>query len=264
MAGRVYIVGAGPGNAELLTLKALRVLRQADVVIYDRLVGDDILAFVRPSATLLYAGKEDGFHSVTQQEINRLILRYAEAGLSVVRLKGGDPFVFGRGAEEALFLASHGVEFEIIPGISSATGVPLYAGIPLTHRGVASSFVVVTGREADFKKRSSIDFSALARIDTVVFLMAVSSRREVAARLIKGGRRPEEPVAFIEEGTRKAQRVVLSTLDKVATDPPDVRPPAIFIVGEVVMLRDSLKWFEYLHEQVDRDYRTIGYSMERP
>ncbi len=264
MAGRVYIVGAGPGDPELLTIRAFKILRKADVVIYDRLVGKDILACVKPSAMLFYAGKEDGYHSLTQNSINRLLFTYAEKGYTVVRLKGGDPFVFGRGGEEAFFLASKGVAFEVVPGITSAIGVPIYAGIPLTYRGVASSFAVVTGREAEFKKESSINFDSLAGIDTLVFLMAVSSRKEIATRLIRSGRDPLEPVAFVEEGTTERQRVVLSTLEDVATDPPEVRPPAIFVVGRVVMFRKKLEWFERKDYREERFYEEIGYSMEQP
>ncbi len=259
MAGGVYIVGAGPGDPELLTIKALKILRKADVVIYDRLVGKEILACAKPSALLLYVGKEDGHHSLTQSKISKLLVKYAEKGYTVVRLKGGDPFVFGRGGEEALFLASKGIPFEVVPGITSAIGVPIYAGIPLTYRGVASSFAVVTGREAEFKKESTIDFGSLSGIDTLVFLMAVSSRKEIARRLIKGGRDTAEPVAFIEEGTTDAQRVVLSTLGEVATSPPLVRPPAIFLVGRVVMFREKLGWFGRRDYGEVRFYDGIGY-----
>ncbi len=265
MTGRVYIVGAGPGDPELLTIKAFRILHSADVVIYDRLVGKDILACVKPSALLLYAGKEDGHHSLSQNSINKLLLSYARKGYTVVRLKGGDPFVFGRGGEEAMFLASRGIPFEVVPGITSAVGVPIYAGIPLTYRGVSSSFAVVTGREAEFKKESAIDFGSLSGIDTVVFLMAVSSRRKIAERLIQAGRPPGEPVAFIEEGTTDAQRVVLSTLEEVATTPPEVRPPAVFVVGKVVMFRERLKWFEKrVHTGQESFHEGIGYIMEQP
>lgn len=196
--GKVYLVGAGPGDIELLTLKAYRLISSADVILYDRLVNPEVLLLTRPDCELVYVGKEDRKHTIGQEKINELLLQYAHTREIVVRLKGGDPFVFGRGGEEALFLAQHGIDFEIVPGISSAIAVPAYAGIPLTFRGISSSFAVITGHEDPKKKNSSIDWESLKGINTLVFLMAVSNRQEIARRLIEVGREPDEPTAFVE------------------------------------------------------------------
>ncbi len=242
--GKVYLVGAGPGDMELLTLKAYRLIRSADVILYDRLVNPEVLLLANPSCELVYVGKEDGKHLMEQEKINELLLKYAQIKEVVVRLKGGDPFVFGRGGEEALFLAQHGIEFEVVPGVSSAIAVPAYAGIPLTFRGVSSSFAVITGHEDPKKKNSSIDWDSLKGINTLVFLMAVSNRQEVAKRLIEVGRDPKEPVAFIEKGTTSEQRVVITSLEELSKYPPEVKPPAVMVVGKVVELKDYLAWFE--------------------
>ncbi len=245
MAGKVYLVGAGPGDPELLTVKALRVVKQADVILYDRLINPDILLEANPSCKLIYVGKEDGKHTLDQDRINDLLLSHGRSDSVVVRLKGGDPLVFGRGGEEALLLARSGVPFEIVPGITSAVSVPAYAGIPVTCRGISSSFAVITGHEAPHKKKN-IDWESLKGlkgIDTLVFLMGVTNRQSIATRLIEMGRDSAEPVAFIENGTTPNQTVVLSTLGEVSDDPPPVSPPAVFIVGEVVRLREELKWF---------------------
>ncbi len=240
--GKVYIVGAGPGDPELLTLKALKVLRLADVVLYDRLVNEEILDFVNERAKLVYVGKEDGKHTIPQEEINRLLVYYAQLYENVVRLKGGDPFIFGRGGEEAEFLSKFGISFEIVPGVSSFYAVPEYFGIPLTHREISSSFAVVTGHEAAGKQKK-IDWKAFKDIETLVILMGVKNRQKIAKELIKAGRKEEEPVAFIEKGTTKEQRIVISTLKEVAENPPEVKPPAVFVVGEVVKLHNILKDF---------------------
>lgn len=238
--GKVYLVGAGPGELELLTLKAYRLIKSADVVLYDRLVNPEILLLAKPECQLIYVGKEEGKHTIEQEKINELLLHYAHTKEVVVRLKGGDPFVFGRGGEEALFLAELGVEVEVVPGISSATSVPAYAGIPITFRGLSSSFAVITGHEDPKKERSNIDWESLKGINTLVFLMAVSNRQEIAKKLIKAGRDPKEPVAFIERGTTRKQRVVITDLYELANDPPEVNPPAVMIVGWVVKLRKYL------------------------
>lgn len=250
--GKVYIVGAGPGDPELLTLKAYRLIKSADVVLYDRLVNPQILSFAKPQCQLVYVGKEDGKHTIEQEKINKLLLHYAHTKEVVVRLKGGDPFVFGRGGEEALFLAQQGVEVEIVPGISSATSVSAYAGIPITFRGLSSSFAVITGHEDPNKGRTSIDWESLKGINTLVFLMAVSNRKEIARRLIEVGRDPKEPVAFIERGTTKEQRVVITDLYELANDPPEVNPPAVMIVGWVVKLRKYLMQVINKVEEVQR------------
>jgi len=238
--GKVYLVGAGPGDPELLTIKAMKVLANADVVLYDRLVSGEVLRFVKPQCKLVYVGKEDGKHTIPQERINELLAYYAGIYESVVRLKGGDPFVFGRGGEEAIFLAVRGIPFEVVPGVSSVYAVPAYGGIPLTFRGIASSFVVVTGHEATGKERR-VDWRAFKDIDTIVVLMGVRNRQRIARELISLGRDPSQPVAFVERGTTEDQRVVISTLREVSENPPEVNPPAVMIIGEVVRLHALLK-----------------------
>mgnify|MGYP001772982541 FL=1 len=242
--GKVYLVGAGPGDPELLTLKALRLIKSADVILYDRLINQEILLFAKPDCELVYVGKEDGKHTIEQEKINELLLKYAHTREVVVRLKGGDPFIFGRGGEEALFLVEHGIEFEVVPGVSSFYSVPAYAGIPITFRGISSSFAVITGHEDPRKERSSIDWKSLKGINTLIVLMGVSRRKEIARRLIEIGRDPKEPVAFIENGTTERQRVILTDLYELSTNPPEVSPPAIMVVGSVVRLRENLSWYE--------------------
>jgi len=244
--GKVYIVGAGPGDPELLTLKALRLIKSADVILYDRLINQEILLFAKPDCELVYVGKEDGKHTIEQEKINELLLKYAHTREVVVRLKGGDPFIFGRGGEEALFLAEHGIEFEVVPGVSSFYSVPAYAGIPITFRGISSSFAVITGHEDPRKERSSIDWESLKGINTLIVLMGVSRRKEIARRLIEIGRDPKEPVAFIENGTTERQRVILTDLYELSTNPPEVSPPAIMVVGSVVRLREKLVSFNFV------------------
>lgn len=244
--GKVYLVGAGPGDPELLTLKALRLIKSAEVILYDRLINQEILLFAKPECELVYVGKEDGKHTIEQEKINELLLRYAHTKEVVVRLKGGDPFIFGRGGEEALFLAEHGIEFEIVPGVSSFYSVPAYAGIPITFRGISSSFAVITGHEDPKKEKSSIDWESLKGINTLIVLMGVSRRKEIAKRLIEVGRDPKEPVAFIENGTTERQRVILTDLYELSTNPPEVSPPAIMVVGEVVRLREKLVSFNFV------------------
>ena len=237
--GKVYLVGAGPGDPELLTLRAVRVISEADVILYDRLVNERVLSYARSDCRLVYVGKEEGRHALSQEEINRLLVYYAGVCERVVRLKGGDPFVFGRGGEEVLYLEEHGIPYEIVPGVSSAYAVPACAGIPLTFRGIASSFAVVTGHECAGKRRR-VSWRSFRDIDTLVILMGVGNRQRIARELLEAGRDPSEPVAFVERGTTEDQRVVLSTLGEVAENPPEVRPPAVMVVGEVVRLRERI------------------------
>ncbi len=243
MAGKVYLVGAGPGDPELLTLKAYRVIKSADVILYDRLINQEILELAKPDCKLVYVGKEDGKHLKKQEEINHLLLYYARRYDTVVRLKGGDPFVFGRGGEEAIFLRKYRIDFEVVPGITSAVSVPAYAGIPITHRGLASSFAVITGHESPEKKQSSIDWKSLKGIDTLVFLMCVSNRKHIAKKLIEAGRNPDEPVAFIHRGTTEHQTVVETTLKELIEKDIDIKPPSVMVVGKVVKLRNLIDWF---------------------
>jgi len=237
---KVYLVGAGPGDIGLITLKALRALQTSDVIFYDRLVNKDILNYTRKDAELIYVGKENGYHSIEQDEINQMILHYAKNGFIVSRLKSGDPFVFGRGAEEAIFLKENGIDFEIIPGVSSAIAVPAHAYIPLTHREVSSSFAVITGHKLN-GGLNHIKWDKIVGIDTLVFLMGVSSRQEIAKHLIKAGRDENESVAFIEDGFGPNEKTIITTLKMLAISYVEVSSPAVMVVGDVVNLRQRLE-----------------------
>ena len=241
--GRVCLVGAGPGDPGLLTVRALERLREAEVVIYDRLVNPAILAEAPPEALRIFAGKRVGSHCLPQAAINALLIHHAEAGRLVVRLKGGDPFVFGRGGEEALALSEAGISFEVVPGISSAIAVPAYAGIPVTHRGVAASFAVLTGHEDPSKAGDAVDWSRLATaVDTLVVLMAVGTFPRIVRALLTNGRPPETPVALIRWGTTEAQEVRVGTLADIVGRARGLESPVVAVIGEVVRLRDRLDW----------------------
>jgi uroporphyrin-III C-methyltransferase len=238
--GKLYLIGAGPGDAELLTLKAARILAECDVVLYDRLVNRDVLAFARGDAELIYVGKHEGEQGRAQAHICDLIRSHALSGKTVGRLKGGDPLVFGRGAEEWQVAADDGIEVELIPGITSAVAVPGLAGIPLTYRGVSQSFAVITGH---CHEGLSHDWARYAAIDTLVVLMGVTNREHIAAALVAAGRNTNEPVAFIERGTLDGERVVEGTLANVAAGEMEVRSPAVLVIGDVVRLRGKLAIF---------------------
>jgi uroporphyrinogen III methyltransferase / synthase len=241
--GKVYLVGAGPGDPGLLTVRGLELLRRADVIVYDQLVNPVLLEEALPGAIKIFAGKQAGRHCIAQAEINEVLIGYARLGHDVLRLKGGDPFVFGRGGEEAEALADAGVPFEIVPGVSSAVAVPAYAGIPLTHRKFASSFAVVTGHEAR-KAQSSVDWSKLATaVDTLVILMGLTNLPIIVANLLKHGRSPETPVAVIRMGTTGEQESVLGSLADIVEKSAAIEPPALIVVGDVVSLADKLDWF---------------------
>lgn len=235
---KVYLTGAGPGDPDLLTVKAARLIAHADVVIYDRLVSAEILALARPGALLIFGGKQQGEQERIQNEIQELLLAHAAPGRLVVRLKGGDPMVFGRGAEEWSFLASHGIDVELVPGISSALAVPSLAGIPPTLRGVAVSFAVITGHRQNMEPQ---EWARYLMVDTLVVLMGIENRQQIARNLIRAGRNSEEPVAFIERGSTDRERVVLSKLSEVARGQVDVESPAVFVIGQVVRMRAHLK-----------------------
>ena len=235
---KVYLTGAGPGDPDLLTVKAARLIAQADVVIYDRLVSAEILALARPGALLLFGGKQQGEQERIQTKIQELLLAHAVPGRVVVRLKGGDPMVFGRGAEEWSFLASHGIDVELVPGISSALAVPSLAGIPPTLRGVAVSFAVITGHRQNMEPQ---EWARYLMVDTLVVLMGIENRQQIARNLIQAGRNSEEPVAFIERGSTDRERVVISKLSEVARGQVDVASPAVFVIGQVVRMRTHLK-----------------------
>ncbi len=228
------MIGAGPGDVELLTLKAARILGECDVVLYDRLTTPEVLALAKPGAELIYVGKHDGEQEREQARIFELILEHAAAGKAVARLKGGDPLVFGRGAEEWDIAKEHGFEVELIPGISSAIAVPGLAGIPLTYREVSRSFAVVTGH---WKSGTNMDWTSYARIDTLVVLMGTKQRASIAEALIAAGRSALEPVAFVEQGSMPNQRVVETDLGTLAKGNVEVNGPAVMVVGEVVRQR---------------------------
>ncbi len=247
MTGIVHLVGAGPGDPGLLTVRAVELLGAADVVLYDRLIPPEALAHARPGAELVYVGKEGEGPQFPQDDTHRLLLEHARAGRRVVRLKGGDPFVFGRGGEEALVLEAAGIPFEVVPGVTAGVAAPAYAGIPVTHRDVASGVAFITGHEDPSKPESAIDWQALARFPgTLVFYMGVRSLPRIAERLVAEGRPPDEPVAVIERGTLPGQRTLLATLADVAerAAAERIRPPAITLVGEVARLREQLAWLE--------------------
>jgi uroporphyrinogen III methyltransferase/synthase len=244
--GKVYIIGAGPGDPGLITLKAVEALRLADVVIYDNLVNEELLKYAPARARFIYAGKQGGDHTLSQDKINDLLAKEARDGNIVARLKGGDPFIFGRGGEEAEVLAGQGVPFEVVCGVTSAIAVPAYAGIPLTHRGLTSTVAFVTGHEDPTKEKSDIDWQALAGIGTLVFLMGVKNLGLITDALISHGKSPDTPAALIRRGTTARQEMVTGTLETIveAARSHAMKPPAILVVGPVVELRDTLRWFD--------------------
>jgi len=243
--GKVWLVGAGPGDPELLTVKAARLIASADALVYDHLVGDGIIDLARPDARRIYVGKEASRHTLPQESINALLVELARAGLSVIRLKGGDPFIFGRGGEELEALAASGVPFEVVPGITAAAGCVAYSGFPLTHRDHAQAVVFVTGHLKDGS--ANLDWPALARPrQTVVFYMGVSAATDICRQMIEHGLPAQTPAAIIRNGTLKDQRTLLATLgtlpEQIKT--AGIRPPALIIVGSVVRLHEKLDWFE--------------------
>ncbi|MDD4721654.1 MAG: uroporphyrinogen-III C-methyltransferase [Acidaminococcaceae bacterium] len=245
--GKVYLIGAGPGDPGLLSIKAMECLQMADAVVYDRLADPRILAYAKPTAEMVYVGKASAQHTMQQPDINKLLVQLASEGKIVARLKGGDPFVFGRGGEEALELLAARLPFEFVPGITSAIAVAEYAGIPVTHRNIAASFAVITGHENPDKESSSINWSGLATaVDTLVFLMGVENLANITKQLIAHGRSADTPAAVIRWGTKPEQRTLVTTVGNAAADvaAAQLKPPAIFIVGNVVKLREQLNWFE--------------------
>lgn len=245
MNGTVYLVGAGPGDEGLLTLKGKAVLEAAEVVVYDRLVSDAIMAMASPNAELIYVGKAAANHAMQQEDINQLLVDKAKAGKRVVRLKGGDPYVFGRGGEEGEKLFAEGVDFEVVPGITSAIGGLAYGGIPITHRDLTSSFHVFTGHFKDEERDH--DWSNIAKLKgTKVFLMGVGNLEYIMARTLENGMRPDMPVAIISNATRSNQKVLTSTASEVveAAKAADIKPPSLLVIGEVVDMRTQLNWFE--------------------
>ncbi|MCS5613214.1 MAG: uroporphyrinogen-III C-methyltransferase, partial [Candidatus Poribacteria bacterium] len=246
-SGKVYLVGAGPGDPKLITLRGIECLQIADVVIYDFLVNQVLLDLYAPLAEKIYGGKMKGEQEKRQAEINQQMIDCTRAGQTVVRLKGGDPFVFGRGGDEALVLAEAGIDFEIVPGITSAIAVPAYAGIPLTMRDYASSFAVVTGHSAALDSTSPIGWEKIAMgIDTIVILMGIGHLDEITRRLIENGRSPQTPTTLVRYGTTPEQETIEGTLADITqkAEGANFQSPAVIIVGEVNHLRKHLKWFE--------------------
>ena len=245
--GKVYLVGAGPGDAGLITVKGLGCLKKAEVVVYDQLLDKSLLEAAPVEAEKIYAGKKAGCHALRQGEINQLLVEKAREGKVIVRLKGGDPFVLGRGGEEAEVLVENGLPFEIVPGITSAIAAPAYAGIPLTHRTLASSFSVITGHEDPTKGKTSINWERLATAtDTLVFLMGTTNLHNIVEKLLENGRRADTPTAMIRHGTRPNQQTITGTLANIVRKAKEanIKPPAITVVGEVVKMRQIIAWFD--------------------
>lgn len=245
--GKVYLVGAGPGDVGLITVKGQELLKKADVVVYDRLANDRLLNLCPKETEYIYVGKTPDHHTLKQPEINQVLVDKAKEGKMVVRLKGGDPYVFGRGGEEAERLLEEGIAFEVVPGITSAIAVPSYAGIPVTHRHLTSTFTVITGHEDPTKEDSQINWARLAEEPgTLIFLMGVGNLPKIVSRLVGGGKNPATPVALIRWGTRPEQEVVTGTLATIEEDvaKAGLTSPAIIIVGDVVSMRSTLRWFE--------------------
>jgi uroporphyrin-III C-methyltransferase len=244
--GKVYLVGAGPGDPKLLTLRAAELLSKADIVIYDRLVGKSILKLAPETARKIYVGKRSGKHEMPQDRINKLLIDAASKGKTIVRLKGGDPFLFGRGGEEAEVLAENNIKFEMVPGVTSAVAAPEYAGIPLTHRDYASAVAIVTGHRAGDAGKP-VNWTKLASaVDTIVILMGMESLEPIVKKLLEGGLGPERHVAIIEQGTTKVQRSIVGKLGSIVDEAKknNVKAPAVVVIGEVAKLGEKLAWFK--------------------
>ena len=244
--GKVYLVGAGPGDPELITVKGLTCIQKADVILYDRLINEELLSYAKKDAELIFCGKLPGYHTMQQETINHFLIRHAKKGKIVVRLKGGDPFVFGRGGEEAEALANNGIDFEIVPGITSGIAAAAYAGIPVTHRDFSSSVAFVTGHKRD-GSQEEIKWESLAKgIDTIAIYMGISNLPYIRDQLIKHGKAPSTPVAVIQWGTLYEQRTVTATLETIVetVQQKRIENPSMIIIGEVVTLRDKIHWFE--------------------
>lgn len=248
MSGKVYLVGAGPGDPELLTVKGARCLAEAEAVVYDYLANPELLSLAPPDAEMIYVGKKGGDHAKGQEDINQLLVKLAAEGKTVVRLKGGDPFVFGRGGEEAGALSAQGLAFEVVPGVTSAIAAPAYAGIPVTDRRCTTEVAFITGHEDPTKPESTTNWQALAGIGTLVFLMGIKNLPDICAKLIQHGKDPATPAAVVRWGTTFRQRTVTASLADLpqAAAQARIKPPAVTVVGRTVDLRSELSWFENL------------------
>jgi len=245
--GKVYLVGAGPGDPKLITVKGAEVLALADVIVYDRLASPELLEYARKDVELIYCGKLPDRHIIPQEEINQILVDHAKLGKTVVRLKGGDPSIFGRVGEEAECCVDHGVPFEVVPGITSGIAAPMYAGIPLTHRDFNSTVAIVTGHKRTDGRGTDIQWDKLATgVETIVFYMGVGNLGFIKEQLVSNGRSGQTPVALVRWGTMSAQETLVGTLDDIVEKVEKVgfKAPAIIVVGEVVKLREKLKWFE--------------------
>ncbi|ALX49033.1 uroporphyrinogen-III C-methyltransferase [Lentibacillus amyloliquefaciens] len=251
--GKVYLVGAGPGDPELITVKGLKAIQQADCIFYDRLINPSLLANAPDGAELIYCGKSPNQHALTQSEINRLLCQFAGEGKVVVRLKGGDPFIFGRGGEEAEMLRENGIPFEIVPGISAGSAAPAYAGIPLTHRDYSSSVTFVSGvtKDDDYWK------TLAQRADTLCIYMGVKNLPDICGKLIDHGRSFNTPIALIHWGTTEKQQTVTGTLWTITDKAGAIENPAMIVIGEVVTLRDKIQWFEEMSMQQQFPLETV-------
>ena len=246
--GKVYIVGAGPGDPGLMTVKGLDKLKQADVVVYDRLINDDLLSYCKESCEKIFVGKESGYHPIEQEQITEIMIRKSRLGLTVVRLKGGNPFVFGRGSEEGIALKDAGIDFEIIPGITSGLSAPIYSGIPITHRGLITQCILITAHESPGKQGTQVEWDKLARLKnaTLIIYMGASRIESICNELVDCGMDPSTPSAVIENGTLPKQRTITGRLDRIAQEfkTMDFHAPAIIIISPTVAMRDQLSWFE--------------------
>ena len=259
----VYLVGTGPGDPDLLTVKAFRLLQTADVVVYDRLVSDEIIAQIPAGVTRIYVGKRTGNHTLDQDEINRLLVKLAESERCIIRLKGGDPFVFGRGSEEAIYLTKHGIDFEVVPGITSASACSAYAGIPLTHRGLANSVQFITGH-AKQNENLNLDWPTLVDSNkTLVIYMGLSNIAYIASKLMEAGMPANTPAAAIENGSTSKQRRCITDLVKLAAmvEQEAMQAPVLFVIGNVVTLANELEWY-VTHAEIENIYQASEKDMQ--
>ncbi|WP_243386783.1 uroporphyrinogen-III C-methyltransferase [Bacillus kexueae] len=244
--GKVYIVGAGPGDPELITIKALKCIQKADVIMYDRLVNKELLSYAKEGADLIYCGKLPNYHTMKQETINKFLVKYAKAGKTVVRLKGGDPYVFGRGGEEAEYVAKHQIPFEVVPGITASIAASSYSGIPLTQRNISGNVTILTGHRVNEENHLLNNLSFLKAADTLCIYMGIGNIETIQAQLLKADKSEQTPVAFVEWASTDKQRTIISSIEKMAHDvnEKEIENPCLIIVGEVVKFHSKLNWFE--------------------